>query len=105
VQLLAAHALEAAQRLMAPAGTTISRGQARQPESRDLRNDALHALTSRELEVLHWAASGKTAWETGLILSISEHTVNKPVAAAAAKLGCVGKAQAIARALRQGLLQ
>jgi DNA-binding CsgD family transcriptional regulator len=74
------------------------------PEVRRKETD-LYLLSRRELEVLRWASAGKTAWETGNILSISEHTVNKYVAAAAAKLGCVGKAQTIARAFQQGLLQ
>jgi LuxR family quorum sensing-dependent transcriptional regulator len=32
-------------------------------------------LTQRELDVLRWSAEGKTAWEIGRILSISERTV------------------------------
>jgi LuxR family quorum sensing-dependent transcriptional regulator len=32
-------------------------------------------LTQRETDVLRWAADGKTAWETGQILSIAERTV------------------------------
>ena len=61
-------------------------------------------LSPREREVLAWASAGKTAWETGALLSISEHTVNKHLAAAAKRLGCVGKAQTIARALALGIL-
>ena len=32
-------------------------------------------LSPRELECLKWAAAGKTAWETSIILDISEGTV------------------------------
>lgn len=32
-------------------------------------------LTQREAEILTWAAHGKSAWDTGQILSISENTV------------------------------
>jgi DNA-binding CsgD family transcriptional regulator len=105
VQLLAAHALEPAQRLMAPQPTANQRERARPRDTRDDQEDAERALSARELEVLRWASDGKTAWETGNILSISEHTVNKHLAAVAVKLGCVGKAQAIARAFQQGLLR
>jgi hypothetical protein len=33
-------------------------------------------ITSREREVLHWIASGKSAWEIGEILHISKRTVD-----------------------------
>ena len=62
------------------------------------------ALSAREREVLVWASNGKTAWETGRLLSISEHTVNKHLSAATRRLGCSSKAQAVARAFKQGLL-
>lgn len=61
-------------------------------------------LTPRELESLRWASSGKTAWETGRLLPISERTVVKHLANATAKLGCVRKHQAVAKALRIGLI-
>ena len=66
--------------------------------------DVTGELSARQLEVLKWASAGKTAWETGCILSISEHTVNKHLTAAARQLGCTSKTQAIARAFEQGLL-
>lgn len=61
-------------------------------------------LSTRERDVLAWASQGKTAWETGMLLSISEHTVNKHLASAAKRLGCSSKAQAVARAIERGLL-
>jgi DNA-binding CsgD family transcriptional regulator len=61
-------------------------------------------LSARELEALKWAAEGKTAWEVGRILGISEQTVVRHVNNAAQKLGCVNKVQAVARAIRLGLL-
>jgi DNA-binding CsgD family transcriptional regulator len=73
--------------------------------SNPTQDGARAEMSPRELDVLRWASNGKTAWETGNILSISEHTVNKHVATAAVKLGCAGKAQAIARTFQQGLLQ
>lgn len=61
-------------------------------------------LSARERDVLAWASQGKTSWETGRLLSISEHTVKKHLASAANRLGCSTKAQAVARAIEKGLL-
>jgi DNA-binding CsgD family transcriptional regulator len=61
-------------------------------------------LTSRELEVLKWTLAGKTAWETGRILSIAETTVIKHSTNACAKLGCTSKFQAALKASTLGLI-
>ncbi len=62
------------------------------------------ALTPRELEALRWTMEGKTAWETGAILGISERTAVMHVNNAMHKLGCVNKHQAVLKALRLGLI-
>ncbi|MGZ3410739.1 MAG: helix-turn-helix domain-containing protein [Xanthobacteraceae bacterium] len=59
-------------------------------------------LTLREREVLQWTARGKTAWEIGEILHISEGVVRNYIARAMSKLNAVSKAQAVARAIRSG---
>lgn len=56
-------------------------------------------LTERELECLRWAAGGKTAWETGMVLNISERTVNFHLVNAQKKLGATNKIQTVARAI------
>lgn len=61
-------------------------------------------LTKRELECLKWVADGKSEWEIGAILSISEHTADKHLSNARRKLRAVTGAQAVARALKLGLL-
>ncbi|TAK90200.1 MAG: LuxR family transcriptional regulator [Burkholderiaceae bacterium] len=61
-------------------------------------------LTPRELECLKWAMLGKTAWETGRILSISERTVVFHLENAKNKLDVHTTRQAIARALSLGLM-
>lgn len=61
-------------------------------------------LSPRELEVLRWTMEGKTAWEVGVILGISEQTVVRHLGHAAQKLGCVNKVQAVAKALLMGLI-
>jgi DNA-binding CsgD family transcriptional regulator len=89
LQLFAVHAQDAAQRVLLP--TTP------QPE--------LPALTPRELESLRWTMDGKTAWEVGGILGISERTAVLHVNNATHKLGCVNKHQAVLKALRLGLIR
>jgi DNA-binding CsgD family transcriptional regulator len=61
-------------------------------------------LSRREHECLQWAAEGKTAWETGMILSIAEGTVVKILASAIRKLDCANKPQAVVKALRLRLI-
>jgi LuxR family quorum sensing-dependent transcriptional regulator len=53
-------------------------------------------LTDREREVLAWASEGKTAWEIGCILGISQRTVEWHVREACRKLGARNRLQAIA---------
>jgi DNA-binding CsgD family transcriptional regulator len=88
LQLFAVHAQDAALRLFLPL--------ALQPER--------PALTPRELEALRWTMEGKTAWEVGAILGISERTAVLHVNNAMHKLGCVNKHQAVLKALRLGLI-
>ena len=61
-------------------------------------------LSEREAEVLKWTAAGKTAWEIGAILRISERTVESHLKSASRKLNAVNKTQAVALALRAGLV-
>lgn len=61
-------------------------------------------LSPREIEVLKWAAEGKTVWATSVILGLSEKTVRFYLANAAVKLNATNKTQAVAAALRLSLL-
>ncbi|MEX3009442.1 LuxR C-terminal-related transcriptional regulator [Hoeflea sp. TYP-13] len=61
-------------------------------------------LSARELECLRWTAAGKTSHEIALILSISEHTVNHYMSSICQKLDTVNRIQAVARAIRTGLI-
>jgi DNA-binding CsgD family transcriptional regulator len=88
LQLFAVHAQDAAMRLMLPTAPPGDRP----------------ALTPRELEALRWTMDGKTAWEVGAILGISERTAVLHVNNAMHKLGCVNKHQAVLKALRLGLI-
>ena len=62
-------------------------------------------LTKREREVLQWTAAGKTAWEIGAILHISERTVNFHLQNLMGKLGVHNKTHAAAKAMTFGLIQ
>src|SRR4029079_13453763 len=61
-------------------------------------------ISAREREVLCWAQQGKTYWEIGCILGISERTVKFHFARIKVKLDVVSTAHAIAKAMRAGLI-
>ena len=88
LQLLAAHALTAADRLLS-AGSEATK---------------LPKLTRRELDVLGWTSQGKTAWEVSVILGMSEKTVNFHLGNAMRKLGVSSKHQAVLKCVAAGLL-
>jgi DNA-binding CsgD family transcriptional regulator len=89
LQLFAVHAQDAALRILVP-GTL---------------DPSLPSLTPRELESLRWTMEGKTAWEVGNVLGITERTAALHVNNATHKLGCINKHQAVLKALRLGLLR
>jgi len=60
-------------------------------------------LSTRERECLRWAAAGKTAEETGIILGLSPETVRVYLKRAMRKLGVNSRAQAVAHACREQL--
>ncbi len=62
------------------------------------------SLTVREHEVLHWVASGKTNFETALILGISEKTAQFHLYNSMRKLDAHNRPQVVATAIRHGLL-
>ena len=61
-------------------------------------------LTDRELEVLRWTAEGKTAFEIGHILRVSERTINFHINNIVQKLGACNKTQAAVKAVTLGML-
>jgi len=62
-------------------------------------------LTARELETLKWTLAGKTAWEVGSILGITQGTASLHVHNAAKKLGAVNKHHAARIAARLGWIK
>ncbi|MGY0570280.1 LuxR family transcriptional regulator [Bradyrhizobium sp. RDM12] len=61
-------------------------------------------LTPREREVIVWASQGKSAWEIGEILNITQRTAEEHLATAARKLGAVNRTHAVAIAIRQRII-
>ncbi|MGE7371356.1 helix-turn-helix transcriptional regulator [Neorhizobium sp. NPDC001467] len=62
-------------------------------------------LSDRELDCLNWTAAGKTSSDIAGILGLSEHTVNHYLNRATKKLDTVNRTQAVAKALRAGLIK
>jgi len=61
-------------------------------------------LSKRELQCLEWVATGKTSWEIGVIIGLSERTVNFHLLNGCRKLQVFGRQAGVAQALRYGLL-
>ncbi len=62
------------------------------------------ALSQREISCMRWVAEGKSSWEIGMILEISENTVNFHIKNAMRKLGATSRIQAIVLAIRLNVL-
>jgi DNA-binding CsgD family transcriptional regulator len=62
------------------------------------------SLTSRERECLRWTSKGKTAWEIGVILGISQSTVVTHLNNGRAKFGVYSKHEAVIHAMNMGLI-
>lgn len=89
LQLFAIHAQDAAFRIFYPEVANHA--------------DALK-LTPREVETLRWTMDGKTAYEVGEALNISERTAVFHLRNAMKKLKCGSKHQAVLKAMRLRLL-
>ncbi|MGL6223886.1 MAG: helix-turn-helix domain-containing protein [Steroidobacteraceae bacterium] len=61
-------------------------------------------LTKREAEAVLWVAHGKTSWEVGVIMGVSEHTIGTHVANASQKLSASNRAHLVAMAFVAGVL-
>ncbi len=79
-----------------------SRIRALVPDKR--RTRTLPPLSARERECLSWAAIGKSDWEIGEILSISEKTANAHIERVKAKYGVPTRMQAVVLACRVGAI-
>jgi LuxR family quorum sensing-dependent transcriptional regulator len=68
------------------------------------RNEATR-LSPREREVLTWTALGKSAWEIGEILTISQRTVHEHMINVRRKLHAVNTTQAVMIAIRDQIIE
>jgi DNA-binding CsgD family transcriptional regulator len=59
-------------------------------------------LTPREIEVLNWIATGKSDWQVGQILRISDKTVNFHVENMKRKMGVATRIQVVVKAVQAG---
>jgi DNA-binding CsgD family transcriptional regulator len=89
LQFFAVHAQAAATRLLAPSR-----------EAGDVPR-----FSAREMEVLKWTQAGKSAWETGMIIGLSEQGVQYHLRSILKKLDVNSKHQAVLKAISFGLLQ
>jgi DNA-binding CsgD family transcriptional regulator len=86
---------------MAPIINNDGRLFALKPE---VDNKGTYFLSRREKETLSWCSKGKTAAEIAIILDISRRTVEWYLAEAKRKLGSVNVMQAIATAIKTGII-
>ncbi|MGQ3357073.1 MAG: helix-turn-helix transcriptional regulator [Phreatobacter sp.] len=61
-------------------------------------------LTPQQIECIRWAAEGKSNWEIGQILAISENTVKNHLAGALERTGSTSRAHLVARCLRRKII-
>ncbi|MBI3360848.1 MAG: response regulator transcription factor [Chloroflexi bacterium] len=98
-----AELLEAARKVIA--GQAILHPSATATLLDQLRGDApAESLTPREVQVLGHVAGGLTNKAIALRLGISEHTVKFHLGSAMSKLGAASRAEAVAVAMRRGVI-
>jgi DNA-binding CsgD family transcriptional regulator len=61
-------------------------------------------LTAKELECLRWCREGKTNWEIGEIMLVSEKTVEFHLSNIFRKLGVSNRMTAVVMAIQRGLI-
>jgi DNA-binding CsgD family transcriptional regulator len=66
--------------------------------------EAVKPLTSKEAECLRWCKEGKTNWEIGEIMSISERTVEFHLSNTTKKLGVSNRITAVVKGIQLGLI-
>jgi DNA-binding CsgD family transcriptional regulator len=73
-------------------------------ELADRRTQVTVCLTGQELECLRWCKEGKTNWEIGEILNISEKTVEFHLSNGMRKLGANNRITAVIIGIKMGLI-
>ena len=62
-------------------------------------------ISKRERECLLWTSQGKTSYEIGMILGLSENTINNYLATVGRKLGAFNRPHMVGLALRNGYIE
>jgi DNA-binding CsgD family transcriptional regulator len=62
-------------------------------------------LSKRERDCLRWTAEGKSSWDIGMILNISENTASFHIKNAMRKLGTTSRTVAVVKAIRLNLIE
>ena len=88
--LFASHAQAAAFELCLPAAKDVEEAP---------------SLTRSELETLRWTMDGKTSWEVGHAMALSERHATLLMRRAMQKLECSTKYESVLKAIRLGLIQ
>jgi DNA-binding NarL/FixJ family response regulator len=83
----------------------ILRGRLKKIRLTQSQAAADYRLTEREIEVLKWAARGKTSEEIATIMEIKERTVNFHIDRARQRLGVATRIQAAVKAAVAGLFE
>lgn len=73
------------------------------PKSAPKTDRCVKELSSREVTILNWMKNGKTNWEIGKILGVSERTVRFHIESIFSKLEVTSRSQAVATAIEHGL--
>ena len=69
-----------------------------------MSEDDLPSLSQREKECIEWVAKGKSSWDIGVILGISDNTVNFHVKNVLRKLKTSSRTVAALKAVRFGII-
>ena len=73
-------------------------------QSEERARDAPIQLSPREKDCLTWTALGKSSWDIGKIMRISENTVNFHVKNAMRKLGTTSRTVAAIKSIQLNLI-
>ncbi|MDH5666622.1 MAG: LuxR C-terminal-related transcriptional regulator [Nitrospira sp.] len=73
------------------------------PHSTPKMDRCINELSSREVTILNWMKNGKTNWEIGKILGVSERTIRFHIESIFTKLEVTSRSQAVATAMEHGL--
>lgn len=70
-----------------------------------IANLELFGLTAKERQCLQWCKEGKTNWEIGEIMAISEKTVEFHLGNVMRKLGAANRITAVVMGIKHGCIQ